>query len=96
MCSNGYISLLDLSWRMIIGNLCLFWRWSVHVYLTAFVVFTLSLPPAIHAFQVVSKEHLLKPKLDYVMPELKLSWSLASNHLQNKPQTLTQHPQKPG
>lgn len=86
---------MNLSWTAIISNLCVLWRWSLHVNVTAFAVFTLFLPPAIHAFQVVCKEHPLKPKLDYVMPVLKLSWSLASNHPQNKPQTLTQHPQEP-
>ena len=75
-------------WTAIIGNLYLLCHWSFCAHLTSFAVFILSLSSCHPCFPRVSML-LLKPKLDYVMPMLKLLWSVASHHFQNKTQTLT-------
>ena len=75
-------------WTTIIGNLYLLCHWSFHAHLTSFAVFILFPSPCHPCFPRVSML-LLKPKLDYVVPMLKLLWSVASHHFQNKTQTLT-------
>lgn len=85
-------SLVDLSWTTLIGNLYLSCYWNIHVYLTAFAIFTLFLPPAIHAFQAVSKELLLSQIMACLCLSPHYHWLPITFRVA---QTLTQHPQKP-
>lgn len=85
-------SLVDLSWTTLIGNLYLSCHWSIHVYLTAFAVFTLFLPPVIHTFQAVCKELLLSQIMACLCLNPHYHWLPITFRVA---QTLTQHPQKP-
>lgn len=85
-------SLVNLSWTTLFGNLYLSCYWNIYVYLTAFAIFTLFLPPAIHAFQAVSKEFPLSQNMAYLCLHPHCSWLPITFSVA---QTLTQHPQKP-
>lgn len=50
--------------------------------INCFCYFHCPLPSTIHSYQAVLKELLLKPELDYTMPKLKSSQSLASEKTQ--------------